>query len=143
MATGASAGPIELGMTAAAVRAALGAPSVESNGFLQYYRDGISVALTDDGTVDALHVFRGVPGGYENEPWSLFELRLPSGLGWDSTEAQVRATMGAPAGEGALSEAPIPSKWIDYGGVMFDFRIDDGRMFHVVIAADGSPPPAK
>ena len=38
------------------------------------------------------------------------------------------------SGTGDLAQAPIPSKWIDYGGVMFDFRIDDGRMFHVVIS---------
>lgn len=141
---GRSGGRVTLGMTEAAVRAAMGAPpESDSDGFLQYYRAGISVALTDERTVDALHLYRGVPGGYENEPWQPFALRLPSGLTWDATEAQVIATMGQPGGEGALEEAPIPSRWIDYGGVMFDFRIDDGRMFHVVIAADGSPPPAK
>lgn len=131
---GVSAGPLRLGMTEAAVRAALGAPEVEADGFLQYYRAGISVALAD-GKVDALHLFRGVPGGYENEPWQPFALRLPSGLTWDATAAQVTAALGAPTGEGALSEAPIPSRWSDYAGVMFDFRIDDGRMFHVVISA--------
>ena len=59
---------------------------------------------------------------------------MPSGLTWTATEAQVLATMGPPTGTGDLAQAPIPSKWIDYGGVMFDFRIDDGRMFHVVIS---------
>jgi len=130
---GVSAGVLQLGMTEAAVRAALGPPEVDSDGFLQYYRAGISVAISD-GKVDALHLFRGVPGGYENEPWREFALRLPSGLTWTATEAQVLATMGAPTGTGDLAQAPIPSKWIDYGGVMFDFRIDDGRMFHVVIS---------
>lgn len=130
---GVSVGPLELGMTEAAVRAAMGVPESDTDGFLQYYRAGISVAL-DGGTVSALHVFSGVPGGYENEPWLGFDLRLPSGLTWTATEAQVVAAMGEPATKGDLAQAPIPSKWIDYGPVMFDFRIDDGRLFHVVIA---------
>jgi len=75
---GVSAGVLQLGMTEAAVRAALGPPEVDSDGFLQYYRAGISVAISD-GKVDALHLFRGVPGGYENEPWREFALRCRRG----------------------------------------------------------------
>jgi hypothetical protein len=138
---GRSAGPIRLAMTGAAVRAALGAPEVDDGKFLQYYRRGLSIALVD-GVVDAIHLYRGVPGGYETEPWQRFELRLPGGLRWSSTEAQVRAALGAPTGTGDLSGAPIPSKWIDYPGLMFDFRVDDGRMFHVVVSAP-APLPAK
>lgn len=131
---GQSAGPVTLGMAAAAVRAALGVPDSDDGEFMQYYRHGLSIALVD-GVVDAIHAYRGVPGGYETEPWHPFALRLPSGLGWDATEAEVRDAYGAPVAAGELAAAPIPSKWIDFGGIMFDFRIDDGRMFHLVVMA--------
>ncbi|MBK7079047.1 MAG: hypothetical protein IPH44_42955 [Myxococcales bacterium] len=134
---GRSAGPIALGMTPAAVRAALGVPDSDDGEFMQYYRHGLSIALAG-GVVDAIHAYRGVPGGYEDEPWRAFALRLPNGLGWDATEAELRAAYGAPVAAGELAAAPIPSKWIDFGGVMFDFRVDDGRLFHLVVAA----PPA-
>jgi hypothetical protein len=131
---GQSAGPITLGMAPAAVRAALGVPDSDDGEFMQYYRHGLSIALAG-GVVDAIHVYRGVPGGYEDEPWHEFALRLPNGLGWDATEAAPRAAYGAPVAAGDLATAPIPSKWIDFGGIMFDFRIDDGRLFHLVVAA--------
>lgn len=131
---GRSAGPVTLGMTPASVRAALGVPDSDDGEFMQYYRHGLSIALAG-GVVDAIHAYRGVPGGYEDEPWREFPLRLPGGLGWDATEAELRAAYGAAVAAGDLAAAPIPSKWVDFGGIMFDFRIDDGRMFHLVVMA--------
>lgn len=136
---GSSAGGVAIGTAAAEVRHRLGAAESDDGEFLQYYRRGVSVALLGE-RVDALHLYRGVPGGYEDEPWQPFPLRLPGGLTWTTPEAEVRRVLGPPSAEGALDNAPIPSHWLDYRarGVLFDFRDDDGRMYHVVIYAAGA-----
>jgi len=136
---GKSMGKIELGMTRARVRELLGEPSPQTDpddSFDQYYPLGLSVAYDDGGLVLALHAFSGTNAGYETEPWAHFDLRTPEGITFDMTEQEVVAKMGPPKRSGALDHAPIPSNWIDYGPIQFDFISSNHHLFHVVVAKE-------
>jgi hypothetical protein len=140
-----SVGKVELGMTKSQVRAILGTPGVDPSPFAkeydQYFTKGISVAYGDDGLVEAIHIYSDIQGGYEKDIWKAFDLRLPSGVKWGAKYDDVIKIYGTPGAKGGLKDAPIPSRWIAYEGIMFDFTVADDRLFKANVswyAPDGS-----
>lgn len=135
---GVGVGVLRLGTSEADVRALLGAAEPEvfdETTFYEYVDRGLTVALVG-GRVDAIHLYRGgMRGGYEHDRWAPFDFRTARGITFASTYDDVIAAYGPPVSSGSLDDAPVPSRWIDYGGIMFDFVIESGAMFHVVISA--------
>jgi hypothetical protein len=134
---GVGVGSVRLGMQRSETRRLLGTPSVQADpneSFDQYYPRGLSLAFDDEQRVDAIHLFSGERGGYETEPWERFELTAAHGITFDSTFDQVVAGWGPPENKGDLSSAPIPTHWISYPGVSFDFIIANEHLFHVVVS---------
>jgi hypothetical protein len=135
---GVGLGLVRLGMLRSETRRLMGTPSVQAEpdeSFDQYYKLGLSLAFAGD-RLDAIHAFSGEVGGYENEPWGRFEISAPHGVTFDSTYEQVIAGWGEPTSKGDLSSAPVPSNWISYPGVSFDFITANGHLFHVIVSTD-------
>jgi hypothetical protein len=136
---GRAIGPIRMGMLRADVAAVLGTkPEVaaDSPEYDQFYNRGLEIQYDDTNHVVGIHAYSAVRAGYETRERTPFPLAGPNGIHWGSTYDEVIAAMGAPGYAGDLSSAPVPTKYLTYGDVMFDFTMSDNRLFHVVVFND-------
>jgi hypothetical protein len=102
--------------------------------FYSYQSRGLSFRF-EQGVFVTGFAYSGRKGGYETGEFGRFDGRTPEGVGVDASEAEVRRLYGEPYGAGELPQAPIPSRWIDYDGVMFDFIAATGELISINVGA--------
>jgi len=129
-------GPVRLGMSRTEVRAAVGVePEVDEDTpeFDQFPTRGLEVQFDDKGVASAIHAYSAERAGYETRTRTAFPLQGPDGMHWGMTAEQVIAVMGSKGKTGDLSGAPVPTNWMSYSNIMFDFVTSTGHLFHVVV----------
>lgn len=137
-------GAARIGMTRAALVAALGKPdkvSAKGSGEYMYFAGGGLQVSLDAGKVRGAFAFSGVAGGYEKAT-RRFDVRAPKGIGFDATPDQVVAALGVPEARGELTHAPIPSRWIAYAGISFEFVKATGKMISISVTPKAAPAPS-
>ncbi|MEM9981400.1 MAG: hypothetical protein AAF734_02815 [Bacteroidota bacterium] len=136
---GVRAGGVSLGMNADKVIGILGNDyhkesfEEEKLFYLSYYKQGIAVAFTNH-LVDTIFLYSGIVGGYETGQFQRFECQIAPSITMDATYEEVINVFGPPLKEGHLSGADIPSKWLHYEGVGFDFVIESGQIIYISIS---------
>ena len=146
MKPGESIGAVKLGMTKAELVGAIGAPESSSahdatHEYVHYAGGGLQVSI-EAGKVKGIFAFSGIAGGYEKAT-KRFDARAPKGVTLDATYDQVVASLGKPDKEGELTHAPIPSKWIAYAGMSFEFVKASGKMISISVQSAPLPPKTK
>ena len=81
-----------------------------------------------------IHLYSDTPGGYEKPIWKAYDLKLDTGVAWGAKYDDVIRIYGKPGATGDLHSAPIPSRWIAYDGIMFDFVIAEDKLFKANIS---------
>ncbi|MGD1840974.1 MAG: hypothetical protein ACFB0B_08780 [Thermonemataceae bacterium] len=136
---GVGAGGVLLGMNADEVISTLGNDyqkesfEEEKLFYLSYYKQGIAVAFTNN-LVDVIFLYSGLVGGYETGQFQRFECQIAPSITMDATYEEVIDVFGQPLKEGDLSGADIPSKWLHYEGIGFNFVIESGQIIYISIS---------
>jgi hypothetical protein len=134
--------PIALGMARADVRHMLGVPPAAANDpdeFDEYPERGLEIEYDKDERASAIHVFSDVIAGYETLERQAFPLLGEREIRWGMSRARLLGMLGEPRASGDLAHAPIPTRWIEYPGVMYDFVVETDELFHVVVWSDRTP----
>jgi hypothetical protein len=104
--------------------------------FYNYLSKGLSIRFVFK-KLDAIFLYSGIQGGYEQGKFGKFDGITPEGITLDSSYGQTIHAYGYPDEKGTLEYAPIPSKSITYysRGIEFEFVKALDKMVHLCVHA--------
>jgi hypothetical protein len=153
---GRAVGPLRIGMSAAQVEAELGEPTqieeflgrgehAVARLFYLYDHLGVDISFVRDSSdtwiAKSIFVFTGIAGGYESvrPGFRGFDPAAPAVDIEFPTKDDVLAMFGPPPDSGELPMAPIPSTWLSYETLGFDFVTGTGELISLHIKSENSP----
>ncbi len=137
IAPGFGVGPIQAGIKAAWVEILLGEPDEitsfnDSQDYWAYLSRGLTLMFKSKLLV-TVFVYSDRLGGYEKGLHQAFKGATLEGIHIDSLQKDVTAAYGEPDNVGEMPMAPIPSRWVNYKGISFDFIVESGAMIYMSV----------
>jgi hypothetical protein len=131
---------ISFGMNQQVVTSRIGVPDKitrfdDGASFLCYHQSGISIRLSNEGTVTTVFLYSGIKGGYETGEYRCYKGGLPAGLTFESRYNDVVRVLASHYKTNRLDLAPVPSRSIDYEdlGLRFDFVIRTDKLIFLTL----------
>lgn len=133
---GESVGEIKLGMTASDVVPLLGPPSdrkyYDNNEVLFLTYDLLGIQLTFDlGILVNITAFSGRTGGYQTKSFNRCNIKTDKGITMDSKKDDIIKAYGKPLLQGDLPHPPIPTEWMSYRGIYFEYIKDTQELISI------------
>ncbi len=100
--------------------------------YLCFYELGISTCFQGN-ILNSIFIYSGLKGGCETGKFKRFEGIIDGKITMDSNYQEVMLHFGKPMDQGEYDFPPIPSQWISYDGIAFDFIIETGEIIFMTI----------